>query len=110
MDMVIHRFDVWLISLDATVGKEMQKTRPCIVISPDEINRSMGVVIAAPLTTTVMPFPFRYNIAFKNKHGQVALDQLRMMDKSRLVKKIGVLPAADAEAICNLLLEMFSYE
>ena len=108
--MVIRRFEVWLISLDPTVGKEMQMTRPCIVISPDEINRSIGVVIAAPLTTTVKPFPFRYNLVFKTKNGQVALDQLRMMDKSRLVKKIGVLPAADAEANCNLLQEMFSYE
>jgi mRNA interferase MazF len=110
MDMVIHRFDVWLATPHPTVGKEMYKTKLCLVISPDEINRSMGTVIAAPLTTTLRPYPFRYNIEFKKKNGQIALDQLRTLDKSRMVRRLGALNTADSKAVCSLLVEMFSYE
>jgi mRNA interferase MazF len=110
MDMVIHRFDVWLAALDPTVGKVTYKTRPCLVISPDEMNTSMGIVMAAPLTTTLRPYPFRCNIEFKKKKGQIALDQLRTLDKSRMVRRLGALNTADSKAVCVLLVEMFSYE
>ncbi len=108
--MVVRRFEVWLVVLDPTVGREMQKTRPCVVVSPDEMNSTLGVVIAAPLTSTVRAFPFRYNTVFKRKSGQVALDQIRSLDKTRLIKKLGSLNSTDSEAICEVLTAIFSFE
>ena len=85
--MVVKRFEVYLVNLDPTVGAEIQKTRPCLVVSPDEMNRHIKTVIIAPMMTKGRPYPTRVSCKFEGKEGQVVLDQLRTVDKTRLVKK-----------------------
>jgi mRNA interferase MazF len=87
--MVVKRFEVYLVNLDPTVGAEMQKTRPCVVVSPDEMNRHIATVIVAPLTTQGKRCPTRIVCNFDGKTGLVVLDQLRTVDKVRLVKQLG---------------------
>ena len=106
--MKVSRFEIYLVKLDPTVGSEIQKTRPCIVISPDEIN-ILRTVIIAPLTSKGFEFIFRPKIKFQNKDGLVLLDQIRTVDKSRLVKKIGKVDENKAKEIADILVEMFSY-
>src|SRR3972149_4488757 len=93
LDMVVKRFEVYLINLDPTVGREIQKTRPCLVVSPDEMNRYISTVIIAPMTTKGRDSPSRVNCRFQGKDGQIVLDQLRTVDKARLVKRLGKIPA-----------------
>ena len=81
--------EVWLVSLDPTEGSEIQKTRPCLIVSPDEMNRNLRTVIVAPMTTTERTYPTRVAVTFQGKRGQVALDQLRVVDRTRLLKKLG---------------------
>ena len=100
--------EVWLISLDPTQGSEIQKTRPCLVVSPDEINRHLRTVIIAPLTTSERPYPTRVTVTFQSKRGQVALDQLRAVDRQRLVRKLGSVSAKTAQAVSTVLVEMFT--
>lgn len=109
MDMVGRRFEIWLTALDPTVGREIAKTRPCIIVSPDVMNSRHGCVIIIPLTSTIRTLPFRFSTRFKGKAGQAALDQMRSVDKSRLIKKVGTLPEADASDLCDLLTDFFSY-
>ncbi len=99
--------EVWLVSLDPTEGAEMQKTRPCLVVSPDESNRHLRTVIIAPMTTVMRPCPTRVALTFQGKQGQVALDQLRAIDRNRLVRKLGRVSPKTAVAISALLVEMF---
>lgn len=108
--MVSHpRVDeVWLISLDPTRGSEIQKTRPCLVVSPDEINRHLRTVIIAPMTTSERPYPSRVTVTFQSKRGQVALDQLRAVDRKRLVRKLGSVSAKTAQTVSAVLVEMFT--
>jgi mRNA interferase MazF len=106
--MVIHRFEVYLINLDPTIGSEIQKTRPCLVISPDEINHHIRTVIVAPLTTKGQSYPTRIPCRFKGKNGQVVLDQIRTVDQSRLIKKLGRIDDKTAEAVLEVLQEMFA--
>ena len=108
MKRVPARDEVWLVSLDPTHGAEIKKTRPCLVISPDEMNRYLQTVIVAPMTTVVRPYPTRVEIRFQGKSGQVALDQLRAVDRQRLVRKLGAVSASTAEAVSATVLEMFS--
>ena len=89
MGMVVERFEVYLINLDPTLGSEMQKTRPCVVISPNEMNRHQLPVIIAPMTSVTKPYPTRVNCTFQGKRGQIVLDQIRTIDRVRLVKKLG---------------------
>lgn len=110
MDVVVKQFEVWLVNQDPTQGSEIQKTRPCVIASSDELNRHLACVLAAPMTTSIRRYPFRIDLEFKRKKGQIALDQLRAIDKSRLVKKMGKLSTDEAKAMCLLLVEMFSYE
>lgn len=105
--MEINRFDVYLITLDPTQGHEIRKTRPCTVISPDEMNRHIETVIVAPMTTKGRSYPTRINCSFQGKHGQVVLDQIRTVDKSRLVKRLGKLPTGTSRRILEVLAEMF---
>lgn len=105
--MVIHRFEVHLVALDPTVGSEIQKTRPCLVVSPDEINHAIRTVIVAPMTTKGRPYPTRVPCRFKGTNGQVVLDQIRTVDQSRLVKKLGRIEAATAADVLAVLREMF---
>ena len=99
--------EVWLISLDPTRGSEIQKTRPCLVVSPDEINH-LRTVIVAPMTTSERPYPTRVAVQFQNKRGQVALDQIRAVDKERLVKRMGSVSSKTAQAVSAVLIEMFA--
>lgn len=103
--MAINRFEV---NLDPTVGSEIQKTRPCLVVSPDEINHDIRTVIIAPLTTRGQPYPTRVPCRFKGKNGQVVLDQIRTLDQSRLVKKLGKIDGKAAAAVLNVLQDMFA--
>jgi len=106
--MVINRFDVFLIALDPTLGSEIQKTRPCAVISPDEMNRHIATVIVAPMTTKIKPYPTRVTCSFQGKNGQVVLDQIRTVDKSRLVRKLGQLEDETQQEVFSVLNEIFS--
>ena len=102
------RFEVHLIDLDPTQGSETRKTRPCVVVSPDEMNRHLRTVIVAPMTSTLRAYPSRVPLVFQRKQGQVALDQVRSVDKSRLVKKLGSVPMETANHIAETLQEMFA--
>ncbi len=100
--------EVWLVSLDPAQGSEIRKTRPCLVISPDETNRYLRTVIIAPMTTVECPYPTRVALTFQGKRGQAALDQLRAVDRQRLLRKLGRVSPKTAEAVSNVLVEMFS--
>jgi mRNA interferase MazF len=102
------RDEVWLVSLDPTHGAEIKKTRPCLVISPDEMNRHLQTVIVAPMTTGARPYPTRVEVRFQGKSGQVALDQLRAVDRQRLVRKLGMVSVSAADSVSATVLEMFS--
>ena len=106
--MVVERFDVYLINLDPTVGHEIKKTRPCLVISPDEMNRHIRTVIVAPMTTKGRPYPTRIPCHFGGKKGQIVLDQIRTVDIIRLVKKLGRIEKSEQEVVLNTLAEMFA--
>lgn len=105
--MEVTRFDVCLVVLDPTIGREIRKTRPCVVISPNEMNHHIGTVILAPMTTRGRPYPTRVDCAFQGKQGQVVLDQMRTVDKVRLVKHLGRLSMPTADRVIDVLLEMF---
>jgi len=100
--------EVWLISLDPTQGSEIRKTRPCLVVSPDETNRHLRTVIIAPLTKAERPYPTRVAVTFQGKRGHVALDQLRAVDRLRLVRKLGRVAPHVAERVSTVLVELFS--
>lgn len=104
----VKRFDVFLVNLDPTVGAEIQKTRPCVIISPDEMNRNIATVIIAPLTSQGKVYPTRVACRFQRKNGLIVLDQLRTVDKVRLVKRLGRLQESEEEAILQVLAEMFA--
>lgn len=106
--MVIRRFEVYLVNLDPTIGSEIQKTRPCLVISPDEMNATIATVIVAPMTTKGRAYPSRVNCQFEGKDGQIVLDQIRTIDKGRLVKKLGKIHAAAQDEVLAVLAEMFA--
>jgi mRNA interferase MazF len=105
---LVARLEVYLVSLDPTHGSEMQKTRPCVIVSPDEMNTWLRTVIVAPMTTTARPYPSRVNLTFARRKGQVALDQIRTVDKFRLVRKLGRLDDATGLEIATVLTEMFA--
>ena len=106
--MDVKRFDVYLVNLDPTVGSEIQKTRPCLVVSPDEMNRHIGTVIVAPMTTKGRPYPTRVPVRFGRKEGLIVLDQIRTVDKERLVRKLGRLDEETARGVSRTLQEMFA--
>ena len=106
--MKVLRFEIYLVTLNPTVGSEIQKTRPCIVVSPNEMH-SLNTVIIAPLTSKGFSFLFRPKITFQKKDGLVLLDQIRTVDKKRLVKKLGKIEEKKAKEIANTLVEMFKY-
>lgn len=108
MGVVVARFEVHLVRLDPTEGHEIQKTRPCLVISPDEMNHHLGTVIVAPMSTKGRPYPTRVPVRFKRRSGQIVLDQIRTVDKTRLVKRLGRLDDRTAEKVLALLAEMFA--
>ena len=105
--MVIHRFEVHLINLDPTIGSEIKKTRPCLVVSPDEMNHHIRTVIVAPMTTKGQPYPTRVPCRFKGKAGQIVLDQVRTVDRGRLVRRLGRIDGRTGAAVLAVLREMF---
>jgi len=106
--MVVRRFEVYLVNLDPTIGSEIQKTRPCLVVSPDEMNRHIRTVIVAPMTTKGRAYPTRVGCEFAGKAGQVVLDQLRTVDKRRLIKRLGRVEEATQKEVLRVLAEMFA--
>ena len=107
MAVVIRRFEVYLVNLDPTVGSEIRKTRPCVVISPDEMNLHIRTVIVAPMTTQGQAYPTRVACRFQGKSGQIVLDQIRTVDRGRLFKKLGKLTQTQASATLEVLAAMF---
>ncbi len=107
--MVVNRFDVYLINLDPSVGSEIQKTRPCLIISPDEMNRYIRTVIVAPLTTAGTNYPTRVSCKFKKKKGQIVLDQIRTIDKTRLIKKLGSIDPETQLEVISVLQRLFAF-
>jgi mRNA interferase MazF len=103
-----RRFEVHLISLDPTKGSEIRKTRPCVIISPDEMNKHIRTVIIAPMTSTIKNYPTRITTTFQGKKGQIVLDQIRTVDKSRLIKKRGSISSSAEEKVLSVLQEMFA--
>ena len=108
MAVVIHRFDVCLVNLDPTIGYEIKKTHPCLIISPDEMNKHIRTVIVAPMTTAGREYPTRITASFKGKKGQIVLDQIRTVDKKRLVKVLGKIDDAASGRVLETLAEMFA--
>ena len=108
MAMVINRFDVYFINLDPTVGSEIQKTRPCLIISPDEMNRHIRTVMVAPMTTAGKDYPTRVTCQFKKKKGQIVLDQIRTIDKTRLIKKLGTINPETQLEVISVLQKLFA--
>jgi mRNA interferase MazF len=106
--MVVKRFEVYLVNLDPTVGSEIKKTRPCLIVSPDEMNRHIATVIIAPMTTKGRNYPTRVSCKFEEKSGQVVLDQLRTVDKKRVVKKLGRIDKKTQQSVLSTLAEMFA--
>lgn len=106
--MVVRRFEIYWVNLDPTVGSEIRKTRPCLIISPDEMNRHIGTVIIAPMTTKGKNYPTRVECEFEGKSGEIVLDQLRTVDKKRLVKKAGRINKETQELVLLALAEMFA--
>ena len=98
----------WLVALDPTRGSEIRKTRPCLIVSPDEINESLRTVIIAPMTTTKRAYLSRIGLTFQGKQGQVALDQIRAIDRERLVRKLGIVSTKTANAVSATLVQMFA--
>ena len=106
--VIVKRFDVWLVDLNPTKGREINKTRPCVVISPNEMS-ALSTVLMAPMTTKGFEFPCRIKCRFKGKSGLILLDQIRAIDKSRLVKKLGTISAKTQMELCSCLQEIFEY-
>jgi mRNA interferase MazF len=106
--VAVSRFDVFLVNLDPTVGSEIRKSRPCVVVSPDEMNRHVRTVVVAPLTTASRPYPSRVQIRLGGKDGQAVIDQLRTVDKARLAARLGALDAQEAAAVLAVLKEFFA--
>lgn len=103
-----RRGDVYLVTLDPTRGREIRKTRPCAVVSPDELNEHLQTVLVAPMTTGGHPYPFRIACRFQRRDGYVVLDQLRTVDTSRLVRRLGKLSATTLRTLLGTLREMFT--
>lgn len=106
--MVVNRFDVYLVNLDPTIGSEIKKTRPCLVVSPDEMNHHIRTVIIAPMTTVVKDYPTRVNCQFKGKSGSIVLDQIRTIDKTRLIKRIGTIDTEARVKTVSVLQHLFA--
>ena len=104
--MVTKQYEVYWISLNPTQGSEIAKTRPCVVVSPDDLNRSLRTVVIIPITSTVKKYPWRVDCVVQNKNGSIAVDQIRSVDKTRLGSKIGTLSATEIKELKHVLQEM----
>ncbi|MES2961666.1 MAG: type II toxin-antitoxin system PemK/MazF family toxin [Pseudomonadota bacterium] len=104
----MKRFDIYLTDLNPTIGREIKKIRPALIVSPDDLNDEIDTVIIAPMTTQIRKWPTRVLVNFADKEGQVMLDQIRVIDKKRLKKKLGHLQGAVTNQILKKLREIFS--
>jgi len=104
----VQRFEIWLVQLNPTKGKEINKTRPCVILSPNEIS-ALSTTLVAPMTTKGFDFPCRITCTFQTKKGLILLDQIRAVDKTRLIKKLGSLPEQTQIELCNTLQELFAF-
>ncbi|MBW2605201.1 MAG: type II toxin-antitoxin system PemK/MazF family toxin [Deltaproteobacteria bacterium] len=109
MAMVANRFDVYLTNLDPTIGSEIKKTRPCLIISPDEMNKHIRTVIVAPMTTAGKDYPTRVSCTFKKKKGQIVLDRIRTIDKARLIKNLGTVDPGTQLKVISILQRLFAF-
>ena len=109
MAVVVKRFDVYLVNLDPTIGSEIQKSRPCLVVSPDEMNRNIRTVIIAPMTSAQKDYPTRVSCTFRKKQGQIVLDQLRTIDKARLIQKLGTIDSKAQLDVVSVLQRLFAF-
>lgn len=107
--VAVKRFEVWLVGLNPTVGSEISKSRPCAVVSPNEANKHLHTVTVVPLTSSIRDYPTRVSCRFDEKAGQLAVDQIRSVDKVRLVKKLGSLDEATRKQLCDVLVEAFKF-
>lgn len=105
---MVKRFEVYLVSIDPAVGREIRRKRPSVVVSPDEMNRNIPTVIVAPMTTRGHPYPSRIQCRFRGKEGQVVLDQLRAVDKARLIRKLGTIDKRTGDSVLAVLAEIFA--
>jgi mRNA interferase MazF len=108
LDVVVRRFEVYLVNLDPTIGGEIKKTRPCLIISPDEMNEHIATVIVAPMTTKGRDYPTRVNYLFGGKDGHIVLDQIQTVHKTRLLKRLGKIGADGQKEVPGVLMEMFT--
>ena len=108
MGLVIHRFDIYLVNLEPTIGSEMKKTRPCVVVSPNSINRNLATVLIAPMTSKFHAYPSHVPCFFQDQHGEIALEQMRVADKRRLIRLLGTLDAPTQKQVLGVLAEMFA--
>ena len=106
--MVARRFDVYLVALDPTIGTEIKKTRPCLVVSPNEMNAHIATVIVAPMTTKGQPYPTRVPCRLQGTSGQIVLDELRTVDRARFIKRLGRVSPGTQKAVLVMLAEMFA--
>jgi len=109
MAVVVKRFEIYLVNLDPTIGAEIQKTRPCLVISPDEMNRNIRTVIIAPMTSAQKDYPTRVSCTFGKKKGQIVLDQVRTIDKVRLIQKLGTIGSKAQSEVVSVLQKLFAF-
>ncbi|HEX7323923.1 MAG TPA: type II toxin-antitoxin system PemK/MazF family toxin [Rhodanobacteraceae bacterium] len=105
---MVNRGEIWLAALDPTVGSEIRKSRPCVVVSPPEMHDYLRTAIVVPMTTGSRPAPFRVPIRFQGKAGQILLDQIRTLDKTRLIKRLGAVNASTATAVLQTLQDVFA--
>ena len=105
---VVKRFEVWLTALEPAVGSEMRKTRPCVVVSPDATNRHLNTVVIVPLTTAPHDYAFRPTVAFASREAQLAIDQVRVLDRQRLLSRMGELNEADSQLVLKFLRRFFT--
>lgn len=103
---MVKQYEVYLLNLDPTIGSEMKKTRPCVILSPDEMNNYLNNVIIAPMTSTVKGYPTRVKIEFEGKEGEIVLDQIKTVDKSRIIKKLGKVEKSAVKNIKRVIKEM----
>jgi mRNA interferase MazF len=107
--VMMKRFEFWQVSLNPTQGSEIKKIRPCLIVSPDEANKYLRTVTIVPLTSTIKNYPTRVNCIFEGRQGQLAVDQIRSVDKTRLIRKLGTLDEAVSKQICYTIVETFKY-
>lgn len=107
---MVKRFEVWNIELNPTQGSEINKKRPCLVVSPNEVNKFLNTVVIVPMTSTIKPYPTRLKCHFKGKDGQLVVDQIRCVDKTRLIERMGNMDTNTCKNISTLIIETFKYQ